>query len=393
MRTAAAAFGDPTVFIEKYLENPRHIEVQVFADSQGDVVHMFERDCSIQRRHQKLVEEAPAPFLPEETRQRLQNAAKAIVAKAGYVGIGTVEFLVAEDGTMTFLEVNTRLQVEHGVTEQVYMVDLVLEQFNLAEGGALTIDDDPEPRGHAIEFRLVAEDPGTGFMPSAGQIDWLRLPAGPGVRVDAGIFPGSVVSVYFDSMLAKLVFRGKDREECLQRARRGLKETVISGVSTSLEFDRKILDQPAFCAPNGHLGIYTTWVESEFLPFWKPESSYVSGSEQASLTRFVIEVDGRRVILGLPRMILAGLGNLDEGVEHLELVDQSPALVHAPIAGTIGRLDVSEGDHVEAGQEIAIIEALKMGLSVYAPRAGVVGPWKVAVGTRVEADDELVMIA
>jgi acetyl-CoA/propionyl-CoA carboxylase biotin carboxyl carrier protein len=356
------------------------------------VVAVGTRDCSLQRRNQKLVEEAPAPFLSDEVRKKLHDAAIAICKEAGYVSAGTVEFLLAPDGMISFLEVNTRLQVEHSVTEQVYGVDLVTTQFKVAEGAPLDIPDDLAPTGHAIEFRVLSEDPGSGFMPSVGQIDQIRFPAGPGVRVDSGIYSGSVVSVYFDSMLAKLIFRGRDRNEAMARARRGLKEMMVSGVSTVLELDRKIARNPEFTAEDGNFGVYTTYVENELLPALKPDPNYVSNPTEAKLSRFVMEVNGRRVILGLPRLILAGLGNVDEGVDHLQMAEQSTGVVRAPIAGVISKFQVQPGYHVEAGQEIAIIEALKMGLSIYAPKAGTLGEWQVKVNEHVEADTELVTI-
>ncbi|WP_294982459.1 acetyl/propionyl/methylcrotonyl-CoA carboxylase subunit alpha, partial [uncultured Microbacterium sp.] len=263
-REAVAAFGRGECFVEKYLDKPRHVETQCLADAEGNVVVVSTRDCSLQRRHQKLVEEAPAPFLTAAQKETLYASSKAILREVGYVGAGTCEFLIGADGTISFLEVNTRLQVEHPVSEEVTGIDLVREQFRLAEGGTLDYDD-PEPLGHSIEFRINGEDPGRGFLPQPGRIHQFKTFGGPGIRLDSGVTAGDSVSGAFDSLLGKLIVTGRDRAEALERSRRALDEFEVAGMPTVLPFHRKVVRDPAFTAEDGHFGVFTRWIETEFV--------------------------------------------------------------------------------------------------------------------------------
>jgi len=305
-REAVAAFGRGECFVERYLDRPRHVEAQVLADQHGAVVVVGTRDCTLQRRHQKLVEEAPAPFLSDPQRAAIHASAKAICDAAGYVGAGTVEYLVAADGTVSFLEVNTRLQVEHPVTEETTGIDLVREQFRIAAGERLRLTADPEPRGHAIEFRINGEDPGRRFLPAPGTVTDLRLPAGPGVRVDAGIEPGSVVSGAFDSLLAKLIVTGSTRTEALERARRALAELSVEGLATVLPFHRLVVCDPAFTAEP--FTVHTRWIETEWAggvaPYAGPAAPATGEPGPAPRETVVVEVGGERLEVSLP----AGLG-------------------------------------------------------------------------------------
>ncbi|WP_432524813.1 acetyl-CoA carboxylase biotin carboxylase subunit, partial [Kineococcus sp. SYSU DK006] len=300
-REAVAAFGRGECFVERWLDRPRHVEAQVLADDRGNVVVVGTRDCSLQRRFQKLVEEAPAPFLGDDQRERITTAAREVCRAAGYRGAGTVEFLVGEDGTTTFLEVNTRLQVEHPVTEEAYGVDLVAEQFRIAQGHPLPFERDPEPRAHAVEFRLNAEDPARDFLPAPGTITRWDAPGGPGVRVDSGVRRGSTVGGGFDSLLAKLVVTGATREQALARARRALAEFAVEGVPTVLPFHRSVVDDPAFTADGGGFTVHTRWIETAWagraaLHPQEPGTPAPVGERRT----IVLEVDGRRVTVTLP---------------------------------------------------------------------------------------------
>ena len=305
VREAVAAFGRGECFVERYLDRPRHVEAQVLADVHGNVVVVGTRDCSLQRRHQKLVEEAPAPFLSDEQTRQIYDAAKAVCREAGYSGAGTVEFLVAADGTVAFLEVNTRLQVEHPITEETTGIDLVQEQFRIAAGESLRITDDPAPRGHSFEFRLNAEDVGRGFLPSPGTVDEFSGPTGPGIRLDTGVRSGSFVPPQFDSLLAKLIVTGADRQQALRRARRALAEINITGVATVLPFHRAVLESPDFTSETG-LGIHTRWIETDFADRVPADPDYSTTAPDGERRTITVEVDGRRMAVGLPADLLDG---------------------------------------------------------------------------------------
>jgi acetyl-CoA/propionyl-CoA carboxylase biotin carboxyl carrier protein len=396
-REAIAAFGRGECFVEKYLDQPRHVETQCLADSAGTVVVISTRDCSLQRRHQKLVEEAPAPFLSEEQNAQLYTSSKAILREVGYVGAGTCEFLVAKDGTISFLEVNTRLQVEHPVSEEVTGIDLVREQFRIAEGG--TIDyDDPAPRGHSFEFRINGEDPGLNFMPAPGPVHILRLPGGPGVRVDSGVTTGDVISGAFDSLLAKLIVTGSSREDALERSRRALDEFEVTGLPTVLPFHRKIVRDPAFTS--SPFTIYTRWIETEFVNDIEPWSGELEHDEYGSAPRHkvVVEVEGKRVAVSLPSRLLPASGNLAampapkrRGGGSVSTVTGNS--VKAPMQATIVKVAVAEGDHVVKGDLVLVLEAMKMEQPITAHKDGVISGLNATVGTTVSSGHLLLDIA
>ncbi|HEY0258720.1 MAG TPA: biotin carboxylase N-terminal domain-containing protein [Lacisediminihabitans sp.] len=394
-REAVAAFGRGECFVEKYLDQPRHVETQCLADAYGKVVIVSTRDCSLQRRHQKLVEEAPAPFLSQEQNDLLYRASKAILKEVGYLGAGTCEFLVAKDGTISFLEVNTRLQVEHPVSEEVTGIDLVREQFRLAEGGALDYDD-PVAEGHSFEFRINGEDPGAGFMPSPGPVHSLRFPGGPGVRVDSGVTTGDVVSGAFDSLLAKLIVTGSSRQDALERARRALDEFEIAGLPTVLPFHRAIVRDPAFTSEP--FSIYTRWIETEFVNTIEPWSGSLSESAPAPDRRnIVVEVDGKRLEVSLP----ARLASTSESLvappkrrdRHSTTVTATGASVKAPMQATVVKLAVAEGDKVVKGDLILVLEAMKMEQPITAHRNGTVSNINANVGSTVSSGFVLLDIA
>ncbi|MBP7566860.1 MAG: ATP-grasp domain-containing protein [Burkholderiaceae bacterium] len=370
MREAVAAFGRGECFVERFLDRPRHIEAQVVADMHGQVVVLGTRDCSLQRRNQKLVEEAPAPFLTDAQRARIHAAARDICAAAGYVGAGTVEFLLAGDGTLSFLEVNTRLQVEHPVTEQTTGLDLVRLQLRIAEGLPLALADTPAPQGHSFEFRINAEDAGRGFLPTPGPVTRFDPPSGPGVRLDSGVVAGSVVPGTFDSLMAKLVVSGATRTEALARARRALREFRIEGVASVLPFHRAVVDHPDFAATDGAFRVHTRWIETDFAgPL--AAAARVDPPAAPGLVRTAIEIDGRRVMLGLPSSLLSGWtagGGTAAGPGPAQADDDG--IVAAPIAGTLLAWKVQEGAAVSAGDTIAVMEAMKMEMQVQAPREG-----------------------
>ena len=375
VREAVAAFGRGECFVERFLDRPRHVEAQVLADEHGHVAVLGTRDCSLQRRNQKLVEEAPAPFLTDEQRERIHTSAREICRAAGYTGAGTVEYLVAPDGLISFLEVNTRLQVEHPVTEEVFGVDLVREQFRVAAGEPLSIPEDPTPRGHALEFRLNAEDPAYGFLPVPGPIDAFEAPTGPGVRMDSGVRTGSVVPGEYDSLLAKLIVWGEDRAQAIARARDALAELRIDGVPTVVPFHRAVLEQDAFTSGD-RLGVYTTWIESEFA---EPlaESPYLGAEVPAGgRTAVTVELDGRAVRLGLPADLYAALlggggagAAAPAGAAGVAKTDDDGA-VASPVTGTLASWKVEDGAEVAEGDTVAIVEAMKMETPIRAPRAG-----------------------
>ncbi len=371
VREAVAAFGRGECFLERFLHRPRHIEAQIIADRHGRVVVVGTRDCSLQRRNQKLIEEAPAPFLSDELRQRIHDSARAICAEAGYVGAGTVEFLLSGDGTLSFLEVNTRLQVEHPVTEETSGIDLVIEQLRVAEGLPLSFQDTPVPRGHSFEFRINAEDAGNGFLPTPGVIERFRAPSGPGVRLDTGVVEGSRVSPNFDSMIAKLIVTGATREQAISRARRALAEFKVEGVATVLPFHQAVMAHGDFTAPDT-FAVHTRWIETDFAEqvTIAPRSSTAADAE---VLRTFIEIDGKRHDLGLPAALLRGLSlnqaasDRDHSVP-AEALD--PQAVVSPVAGNLHAWVVADGAAVEAGQVIAVMESMKMETSILAPCAG-----------------------
>ncbi|GAA2552713.1 biotin carboxylase N-terminal domain-containing protein [Winogradskya consettensis] len=393
VREAVVAFGRGECFVERYLDRPRHVETQCLADSHGAVVVVSTRDCTLQRRHQKVVEEAPAPFLTAEQNAELYRASKAILAEAGYVGAGTCEFLISADGAISFLEVNTRLQVEHPVTEEVTGIDLVQEMFRIAEGEELGYTD-PPVRGHAFEFRINAEDAGRGFLPAPGTVGTWEPPSGPGVRLDAGVTAGTVVGPEWDSLLAKLVVVGADREQALRRARRALAEFEVSGLATLLPFHRIVVSDPAFApAPGEPFGVHTSWIETEFAT---PVESFAgpagAGAGSAELRTLVVEVDSRRVEVRIPALLGAGSGS--QGAPRLparraentgRASGSSGRTLIAPMQGTIVSVAVEAGQQVAEGDPIVVLEAMKMEQPLLAHRAGTVSGLTVGVGAQVKA--------
>ncbi|MGX1584353.1 acetyl/propionyl/methylcrotonyl-CoA carboxylase subunit alpha [Microbacterium sp. NPDC055502] len=386
-REAVAAFGRGECFVERFLERPRHIEVQVLGDGRGGVVVVGDRDCSMQRRNQKLIEEAPAPALAPEQRSAIHEAARAICAEVQYRGAGTVEFLLAADGTISFLEVNTRLQVEHPVTEEVTGTDLVREQFRIAFGEGPSFTETPRPSGHAFEFRINAEDPGRGFLPSPGRVEALRIPGGPGVRWDSGIEAGDVVQPAFDSLIAKLIVHADTREAALVRARRALRELAVDGPATVIPFDLRAIDDPAFATDT--FGVHTQWIETVLLPALdaqpRPAVAPVSG-----LQRFPVEVDGRRVVLGLPAELLAGIGRPATEAASEPAADASELRTPAP--GTLVRWLLDDGAEVAAGDPVAVLDAMKMETTVTAHRPGTLTR-RAETGASVAPDAVLATIA
>ncbi|OWM53747.1 acetyl-/propionyl-CoA carboxylase subunit alpha [Corynebacterium diphtheriae bv. gravis] len=400
-REAVAAFGRGECFVERYLDKARHVECQVIADMHGNVVVAGTRDCSLQRRFQKLVEEAPAPFLTDDQRTRLHESAKAICKEAGYYGAGTVEYLVGSDGLISFLEVNTRLQVEHPVTEVTTGLDLVREQFRIAEGKELHIKQDPTPRGHAFEFRINGEDAGSNFMPAPGKVTKYIEPSGPGVRMDSGIVEGSVIGGQFDSMLAKLIVFGETRDEALQRASRALNEYVVEGMPTVLPFHRHIVENPAFIGDGEKFDVYTKWIEEE----WdNPIEPYVDPTdvddEEAALPsqKVVVEIDGRRVEIALPGdLALGGGAGAPKKKAKKRRAGGSKAaisgdVVAAPMQGTVIKINAEEGDEVAEGDTVVVLEAMKMENPVKAHKSGVVTGLAIAAGEGVTKGQVLLEI-
>lgn len=369
VREATAAFGRGECFLEQFLPNPRHIEAQVIADSLGHIVVVGTRDCSLQRRNQKLIEESPAPFISEAIEQQIINASIAICAKANYVSAGTVEFLLSQDGKLSFLEVNTRLQVEHPVTEETSGVDLVVEQLRIAQGLPLSINATPTVRSHAIEFRINAEDMANGFLPTPGTITRFDAPAGPGVRLDSGVITGSTVAAMFDSLMAKLIIVGETREQAIARARRALAEFTIEGVASVLPFHQAVINHPDFCQ---QFNVHTRWIETVFNTSIEPASRQVPKDAEV-LTRTVIEIDGKRCQLGLPAQLLAGLSmQTTSGLSssQSDSEEQSDLIVISPVSGNLFKWLVSDGQMVAAGDVLAIMEAMKMEVQVIAHRQG-----------------------
>jgi acetyl-CoA/propionyl-CoA carboxylase biotin carboxyl carrier protein len=406
VREAVAAFGRGECFVERYLERPRHVETQCLADAHGGVVVVSTRDCSLQRRHQKLVEEAPAPFLSSEQVTLLYDASKAIMLRAGYTGAGTCEFLIGQDGTVSFLEVNTRLQVEHPVSEQITGIDLVREMFRIADGQELGYGD-PATHGHAIEFRVNAEDPGHGFLPAPGTITRWRQPSGPGVRVDAGYGPGMTVPQAFDSLLAKLIVTGANRQQALERARRALAEFEVGGMPTVLPFHQAIVRDPAFTSEP--FSVHTRWIETEFAGSIPPYSGPLGQAGDAGAgggwperERITVEVQGKRLEVVLP----AGLGRTGAvaapraaGPGAAAGRSRRPAqpgagrgdgdTLTSPMQGTIVKIVAGEGQRVSAGDPIVILEAMKMEQPLTAHKDGTVTGLAVKVGQTVAAGEAL----
>ena len=391
VREAVTAFGRGECFVEQYLDHPRHVETQCLADQHGNVVVVSTRDCSLQRRHQKLVEEAPAPYLTPEQLDRLYSASKAILKEAGYVGAGTCEFLVGKDGTISFLEVNTRLQVEHPVSEEVTGIDLVREMFRIAAGEELGYDD-PEISGHSIEFRINAEDAGRNFMPAPGTLTVWNPPSGPGVRVDGGYVAGETIPGSFDSLIAKLVVTGRDRTQALERSRRALAEFEVDGMPTVIPFHRAVVDDPAFIGDDERFGIYTLWIESEFDNQIAPYTGTSGEAEEApERQRVTVEVGGRRLEVVLP----GGLGGLSAGPaaggakkpkrsagKKLGAAVSGDS-VASPMQGTIVKVAVEEGQAVAEGDVVIVLEAMKMEQPLKAHKAGTVTGLKAQVGATV----------
>ncbi|MDF2491183.1 MAG: acetyl-CoA carboxylase [Pseudomonas sp.] len=371
VREAEAAFGRGECYVEQFLDRPRHIEAQVLADKHGQVVVVGTRDCSLQRRNQKLVEEAPAPFISAQQRERIHQSARDICAKAGYVGAGTVEFLLSQDGTLSFLEVNTRLQVEHPVTEETTGVDLVIEQLRIADGLPLSFSETPVPRGHSFEFRINAEDPSKGFLPTPGLIGEFLPPFGPGVRLDSGVTSGSRVPSQFDSMMAKLIVTGATREQAIARARRALAEFNIEGIASVLPFHRAVMDHADFTGSD-HFAVHTRWIETDFAQSITLAPRAQPSAEPEILRTFV-EIDGKRHELGLPAALLRGM-SLDtaplaqQDSPGATAVDAQALLT--PVAGNLHTWVVEDGATVTAGQVVAVVEAMKMETSVLAPCDG-----------------------
>jgi acetyl-CoA/propionyl-CoA carboxylase biotin carboxyl carrier protein len=400
VREAVAAFGRGECFVERYLDRPRHVETQVLADKHGNVVVVSTRDCSLQRRHQKLVEEAPAPYLTEAQITELYAASKAIMREAGYHNAGTCEFLVGEDGTISFLEVNTRLQVEHPVSEEVAGIDLVREQFRIAEGGVIDYDD-PVLRGHSIEFRINGEDPGRGFLPAPGVLTEWVAPSGPGVRVDAGFRQGDVIGGNFDSLLAKLIVTGRDRVEALERSRRALAEFRAEGIATALPFHRAVVEDLAFAPAEGSaFTVHTRWIETEFDNQIPPYAGTVDAADSADERETVtVEVDGKRLAVTLP----AGLGGAPRAAangakpsrkrERQAVGAASGDAVAAPMQGTVVKVAVEDGQTVSAGDLIVVLEAMKMEQPLAAHKSGTIRGLNATVGATVPTGTVLCEIA
>ncbi len=391
VREAVAAFGRGECFVERYLDQPRHVEAQVLADKHGNVVVVGTRDCSLQRRHQKLVEEAPAPFLTEAQRAQIHESAKAICLAAGYCGAGTVEYLVGVDGTISFLEVNTRLQVEHPVSEETAGVDLVREQFRIAAGEKLRFTEDPAPRGHAIEFRINGEDAGRNFLPAPGVVTTFVPPDGPGVRVDTGVESGTEIGGQFDSLLAKVIVTGEDRTQALERARRALDEMVVEGMATVLPFHRVIVRDPAFVGDGETFAVHTRWIETEFDNQIAPFAAAAEPAEEEPRQTMVVEVGGRRLEVSLPGGLAVGAPAAAQGGGRGrprrhgagKSATISGDAVAAPMQGTIVKIAVEDGQQVEAGELIVVLEAMKMENPVTAHKAGTVTGLAVSAGETV----------
>ncbi len=400
VREAESAFGRGECFVERYLDRPRHVEAQVLADQHGNVIVVGTRDCSLQRRHQKLVEEAPAPFLSDEQRATISTSARDICREAGYSGAGTVEFLGGADGTISFLEVNTRLQVEHPVTEETSGIDLVLEQFRIAAGERLRQESDPEPRGHSFEFRINGEDPGRGFLPAPGTVTRWVPPEGPGVRVDSGTETGSVIGGAFDSLLAKVIVTGETRARALARARRALGEMVVEGMATALSFHRAVVSDPAFTSEP--FTVHTRWIETEFdnqIEAFPTADAEGPADETGEREVVVVEVSGRRLEVSLP----AGLGTSTTGGQgrprppargagRKAAAAASGDDLTSPMQGTIVKVAATEGDTVEAGDLVVVLEAMKMEQPLGAHKGGIIKGLAAEIGSPIGAGEVVCQI-
>jgi len=398
VREAVAAFGRGECFVERYLDNPRHVETQCLADEHGNVVIVSTRDCSLQRRHQKLVEEAPAPFLSQAQIDELYASSKAIMKEAKYVGAGTCEFLIGVDGTISFLEVNTRLQVEHPVSEEVAGIDLVREQFRIAQGEALGYSD-PVLRGHSIEFRINGEDPGRGFLPAPGSLTVWNPPSGPGVRLDSGFAKGDVIGGNFDSLLAKLIVTGRDRQEALERSRRALAEFEIDGIATALTFHRAVVSDPAFAPADAAtpFSVHTRWIETEFnntIPAFSGDAGDLS--EPETRNPITVEVNGRRIEVVLPGdMSIGSTGGSKKPSRKIGKKSGAAGsgdTVVAPMQGTIVKIAVAEGQEVAQGELLVVLEAMKMEQPLTAHKSGVITGLSAEVGTTVPTGTALMEI-
>ncbi|OCQ51445.1 2-oxoglutarate carboxylase small subunit [Photorhabdus australis subsp. thailandensis] len=376
VREATAAFGRGECFIEQFLDKPRHIEAQILADKHGTIIVLGTRDCSLQRRNQKLVEEAPAPFLTDHQRQRIHQAAQDICTATHYTGAGTVEFLLSVDGTLSFLEVNTRLQVEHPITEETTGIDIVIEQLRIAEGKPLSLTTTPVPSGHSFEFRINAEDAGKGFLPTPGTVTLFSPPSGPGIRLDSGVVKGSVIPGTFDSLMAKLIVTGKTRQQAIARAQRALQEFNIEGVASVLPFHQAVMQHPDFISDD-RFKVHTRWIETDFINQVKI-SPRQENPYPEKVTRTFIEIDGRCHQLGLPTELLQelSLSNLGQSLmtknanSTTEEIITTPNQVSAPISGILQSWYVQEGDEVKQGDVIAVMEAMKMETQLTAHRSG-----------------------
>jgi len=383
VREAIAGFGRGECFVERYLEKPRHVETQLLVDKSGHAVVVSTRDCSLQRRHQKLVEEAPAPFLTEGQIQELYRSSKAIMKEVGYVGAGTCEFLIGADGTISFLEVNTRLQVEHTVSEEVTGIDLVRQQFRIAMGEELGFDD-PEIRAHSFEFRINGEDPGRSFLPAPGRITQWQIPTGPGVRVDAGFKNGDTIGGNFDSLLAKLIVTGATREEAVQRARRALSEFNVGGLATALPFHRAIMEDPAFTE---NFTIHTSYIENEFKNEIPPfAQSALESQTHAAPEHLVTEINGKRfeIFVHAPEPV----HKRHRAKQGASGASMGTALT-SPMQGTVVKIAVEEGQIVEAGELIIVLEAMKMEQPLIAHRSGVISNLSAVIGETVSSGSTL----
>ncbi|WP_278315379.1 acetyl/propionyl/methylcrotonyl-CoA carboxylase subunit alpha [Lolliginicoccus levis] len=391
-REAVSAFGRGECFVERYLDKPRHVEAQVIADKHGNVVVVGTRDCSLQRRFQKLVEEAPAPFLSDAQRDEIHSSAKAICREAHYHGAGTVEYLVGQDGLISFLEVNTRLQVEHPVTEETSGIDLVREQFRIAEGQVLDLKEDPKPRGHSFEFRINGEDAARNFLPAPGAITTYEVPSGPGVRVDSGVEAGSIIGGQFDSMLAKLIVTGATRQEALERSRRALAEFVVDGMATVIPFHRAVIEDPAFIGDANGFEVHTRWIETEWDNNVEPFGGGLAPEEEVlPRQKLVVEVGGKRLEVSLPGdFSVAANGNGGARKKPKSRTrgaaggaGASGDAVVAPMQGTVVKVAVEEGQEIQEGELVVVLEAMKMENPVTAHKSGTVTGLEVSPGTAV----------
>jgi acetyl-CoA/propionyl-CoA carboxylase biotin carboxyl carrier protein len=391
VREAVSAFGRGECLVEKFLDKPRHVETQCLADTHGNVVVVSTRDCSLQRRHQKLVEEAPAPFLSDEQLATLYESSKAILREAGYVGAGTCEFLVGTDGTISFLEVNTRLQVEHPVSEEVTGIDLVREMFRIAAGEELGYGD-PEIRGHSIEFRINAEDGGRNFLPAPGTLTKWEPPSGPGVRVDSGYVEGETIPGSFDSLVAKLIVTGSSRVQALERSRRALDEFVVDGMPTVIPFHRSVVDDPAYTAADGSFDVYTTWIETDYDNQLEPYAGGTAESaEPGEREKVTVEVGGKRVEVVLPAGLGAGAATAAGPKKPKRKTGGGGAAaasgdsLTSPMQGTVVKIAVDDGQEVAEGDLVVVIEAMKMEQPINAHKAGTISNLSATVGETITA--------